>query len=151
MTRQRKSPILETAQRRINGLKYLNPSLDLGNGLSLEQFAALADELDVKLTDYNATITSLDNQRSDVESLEERLRKLSERMLTTTASLYGRDSDEYEMVGGVKRVNRKSTSPKNATIDPSMAAGTSTLIVNAPAIGIKNSSKNGKSAVAANN
>jgi hypothetical protein len=63
MTRQRKSPVLETAQRRISGLKYLNPNLDLGKGLNLEQFAALADELDTKLTAYNHTLASLDSKR----------------------------------------------------------------------------------------
>jgi hypothetical protein len=150
MTRQRKSPVLETAQRRINGLKYLNPNLDLGKGLSLEQFAALADELDAKLTDYNGTIASLDSKRSDVEALEERLRKLSERMLTTTASLYGRDSDEYEIAGGVKRISRKSTTPPKSTTSSPIAAAKSNLIVNAPAIEIKNGSKNGKSEITVN-
>jgi hypothetical protein len=150
MTRQRKSPVLETAQRRINGLKYLNPSLDLGKGLSLEQFAALADELDAKLTDYNDTVASLDSKRSGIEALEERLRKLSERMLTTTASLYGRDSDEYEMVGGVKRVSRKSTAAPKSTNSSPIAAMAPSLIVNTPATEIKNGSKNGKGEVAVN-
>jgi hypothetical protein len=150
MTRQRKSPVLETAQRRINGLKYLNPSLDFGKGLSLEQFTTLADELDTKLTDYNNTVASLDSKRSDIEALEERLRKLSERMLTTTASLYGRDSDEYEMAGGVKRVSRKSTAaPKSTTSSPITAAAPS-LIGNAAATAIKHGSKNGKGEVAIN-
>lgn len=150
MTRQRKSPVLETAQRRINGLKYLNPNLDLGKGLSLEQFTTLADELDAKLTDYNDTVASLDSKRSAIEALEERLRKLSERMLTTTASLYGRDSDEYEMAGGVKRVSRKSTPPPKSTPPSPIATAKPTLIVNAPAPEIKNGSTNGKGAVVVN-
>ena len=150
MTRQRKSLVLETAQRRVNGLKYLNPNLDLGKGLSLEQFATLADELDAKLTDYNDTVASLDSKRLDIEALEERLRKLSERMLTTTASLYGRDSDEYEMAGGVKRVSRKSTTPPKSTTSSPIAAAQPSRMVNDTATAIKHGSKNGKSEVVVN-
>lgn len=144
MTRPRTSPVLETAQRRISGLKYLNPQLDLGKGLSLTQFAALADELTTQLTDYNDTVASLDSQRSNIEALEERLKKLSERMLSTTASLYGRDSDEYEMAGGVKRVSRKSTAkPPNSS--PAAAANH-----RVSPIGSQQGAQNGKGEVTVN-
>ena len=149
MFRQRTSPALETAQRRLNGLKYLNPHLDLGNGISAKQFATLTDELDTKLTAYNATLTSLDHSRAEIEALEERLRKVSERVLITMASLYGKESDEYEIAGGVKRVSRKATAAATPTSANKLAPAVAfdaidNASANTPGHDSQNGTKNGK-------
>jgi hypothetical protein len=143
MTRQRTSPALETAQRRLNGLKYLNPSLDLGNGVSVEQFTILVEQLNAKLTTYNSVLAELDDSRIEIETLEKKLKKLSERMLITMASLYGKESDEYEIAGGVKRVSRKTAAPKTSA-SPANAEMLKP-IVSANESGVKNGSQNGKS------
>lgn len=109
MARTRSSQILEKAQRRLNGLRYLNPNMDFGNGLSVENFASITEEVQTKLDDYNATIASLDQRRAEIATLEQTLQNLSERMLGAVASVYGKESDEYEMAGGVKRVRQRPT------------------------------------------
>ncbi len=110
MTRKRKSTILEKAQRRLKGLKYLKPSMDLGNGLSAQTFASMTEALQAKLDDYNEMVDQLDQRRAEIEVLEQSLAPHAERILNAVASLYGKDSDEYEIAGGVKRV-RQNLSP----------------------------------------
>jgi hypothetical protein len=42
-----------------------------------------------------------------VDDAEKTLRDMSERMLTGVATKYGKDSDEYEKAGGVRKRDRK--------------------------------------------
>jgi CII-binding regulator of phage lambda lysogenization HflD len=107
MTRTLKLKTLEKAQRRISGLRYINPTINFGNGLNVPEFAIQVDTLQAKLDSYNEMVNILNQQREEIDTLERSLRGTSERMLGIVASIYGRESNEYEMVGGVKRVRRR--------------------------------------------
>ncbi|BAY60611.1 hypothetical protein NIES22_06700 [Calothrix brevissima NIES-22] len=45
---------------------------------------------------------------------EKRLAEFCERMLTGVASKYGRNSDEYQMAGGVRKSDRKRNTRKDS-------------------------------------
>lgn len=42
-----------------------------------------------------------------MQAAEDRLKDLSERVLLGVATRYGKDSDEYEMAGGIRKSERK--------------------------------------------
>jgi hypothetical protein len=104
MTRFLNSTALEKAQRRMVGFRHLNLKLSLGNGLSVAEFTAQVEAMQAKLEAYNAMVNELAQQREEIHTMERALRGTSERMLGAVASIYGKESDEYEVAGGVKRV-----------------------------------------------
>jgi hypothetical protein len=102
---------LDKAQRRLKGLQYLKPNLDLGNGISTQDFTLKTEMMEAKLEAHNALVTEfiakVTASRDEVKELDQALAETAERMLNTIAAIYGKDSDEYEMVGGTKRSNYK--------------------------------------------
>lgn len=117
MTRTRASKILEKAKRRLKALRYLNPTLNLGNGLNVDSFGVVTEELQTKLNTYNALVEQLDELRSDIEGLEKQLAPKAERLLTAVGSIYGKDSDEYDMVRGNNKQPRQTSEATNAETD----------------------------------
>jgi hypothetical protein len=110
------SKILEKAEMRLAGIQSINRSLNLGNGLSVEEFNALIEETRSKLLAYNSALSAIDKARNDVLDLEKKLGDYTENILLGVASRFGKKSDEYEMAGGVRkdrRRRRRSTSSKN--------------------------------------
>jgi len=97
----------EVAVTRLAGLKSISPTLDLGNGLTAVAYEASINNLRQKLDIYNTTLSVADSQRNAVQDAEKALRDLSERMLTGVASKHGKNSDEYEKAGGVRKSERK--------------------------------------------
>jgi hypothetical protein len=81
----------------------IEPELDLGNDLTLETYREAINELREKQKQYNELL-------ADERSLGE----MSEHMLSGVKVKFGRDSNEYEMAGGVKRSERKRPQRKAA-------------------------------------
>jgi hypothetical protein len=108
---KRTSPAAEKATQRAAALSSISTTLDLGNGLTLAAYnAAIANINDPKtgkLTLYNAALSTLDAQLTDLVAAEKALNTLSQSMLTGTAVKYGMDSDQYEQAGGVRKSDRK--------------------------------------------
>lgn len=113
MARRKKSSIiLEKAERRIAGLRSIDASLDLGNGLTMEAYTQLIEDTRSKLSTYNTTLSSVDKIYSDVLDAEQTLSDFTECMLMGVATKYGKNSNEYEMAGGVRKADRKRRSQK---------------------------------------
>ncbi|MDZ8052235.1 MAG: hypothetical protein RMX68_030185 [Aulosira sp. ZfuVER01] len=113
---KRTSIILEKAQRRIAGLKTIDASLDLGNGLTVEIFSELIEDTHRKLEAHNMALSAADQTGTLISQAERSLADLSERMLTGVASKYGKGSDEYEMAGGArKRTGKRNSRKVNAS------------------------------------
>jgi hypothetical protein len=94
---KRTSPAVDKAVTRAAALASISPTLDLGNG---------------KLAVYNATLSSLDAQLSDLEAAEKSLNTMSDSMLAGTGVKFGKDSDQYEQAGGVRTSARKKPAKK---------------------------------------
>lgn len=140
------SAILEKAQRRLNGLRYIDPNLNLGNGLSVKEIASLTEALDAKLKAHNAMVDALAKSRAEIAVLEDTLNRISERILNTIAAIYGKESDEYEIVGGKKRVRQTSSPNANDGGAPSPnPMAMMPLSLNATENGAKSDGQNGKS------
>ncbi|MEH1850047.1 MAG: hypothetical protein V7L25_35070 [Nostoc sp.] len=104
---KRGSKVLDRAQRRIAALKSISPSLDLGNGITIDSFAAAIKTTQDKLEAYNSSLSTVDLTQGTLELAEKSLMELTEHMLVSVAAKYGKNSDEYKMAGGVRRNDRK--------------------------------------------
>lgn len=108
MTRRKKSSItLEKAERRIAGLRSINASLDLGNGLSVDAYNTLIEDVRSKLSTYNTTLSTVDKIYNMLLEAERSLGDYSEHILMGVGTRYGKSSDEYEMAGGVRKSERR--------------------------------------------
>jgi len=108
MSRQkRSSKILEKAEVRAARLRSIDPTLNLGDGLTLAEFSQLIEQLRTRLADYNAALSSVDKVRNEVLDLERKLGDVTEHMLLGVATKFGKNSNEYEMAGGVRKDRRK--------------------------------------------
>lgn len=117
MARPKKnSAILQTAERRLSGMKAIDPKLDLGGGCSTNNIDAKAKDVRKKLDEYNTLLAQVDAAANRLERAEKDLNRLSVKVLPGVATRYDKESDQYEMVGGVrpserKRAKRKSEQP----------------------------------------
>lgn len=101
--RKRSSQVLEKAERRAAGMESIALNLDLGNGMSMEEFHRNIEALREKITTYNRLLSSVDQVYNDMLLQETALSDLAERMLAAVSAKYGRRSPEYEMAGGSRR------------------------------------------------
>jgi hypothetical protein len=108
MARIKKSTsFYDVAVTRLASIKSISPTLDLGNGLTVPAYEAAVLDFRQKLDDYNTTLSIADSKLNIVQDAERTLRDLTERMLAGVASKYGKNSDEYEKAGGVRKRDRK--------------------------------------------
>lgn len=106
MKTQRSSTTLEKAIARLRALRAINPNLDFGNDRSVATFSTLADKLEYRLEKHNQLLTELETSKNELKELEKQVSDLSSQMLKGVEFMYGHDSDEYELVGGVKMSDR---------------------------------------------
>ncbi|BAZ00813.1 hypothetical protein NIES37_48090 [Tolypothrix tenuis PCC 7101] len=109
--KRRNSIALTKAERRIEGMQMINSDLDFGNGLSIASYQNKILEIRDKLTAYNQAKTMVETTHSALIEAESQLNMISEQMLLSVASRYGKTSDEYGMAGGTRRIYRKKARP----------------------------------------
>ncbi len=113
---KRHSATLAKAQDRLRGLQTVHPTLDLGYGVTLPDYAALIDNVDRQLQAHNAALAATDRTRIELTETESALSRLSSHILTAVVARYGRESKEYEMAGGTppsraKRAKKAASTP----------------------------------------
>jgi phosphoribosylformimino-5-aminoimidazole carboxamide ribonucleotide (ProFAR) isomerase len=108
MPRQKRtSKDLTTAEKRAAGIQSIGAELDLGNDITIKGYIQAMESLRQSLTLYNERISLTDQAGNAVKVAEKVIRDYSERILLAVAVKYGKDSDEYEMAGGVRKSERK--------------------------------------------
>jgi hypothetical protein len=105
--RRTRSQVLQQASIRISGMESIEAALDLGNGLSVETFRTAITEVESLLNSYNTHMALADELRNIIDAKELVLRDFSERMLTGVATKYGKNSNQYQMAGGTRKMDRK--------------------------------------------
>jgi hypothetical protein len=118
--RKRTSDSIARAETRAAGLSAIDPKLDLGNGMTLDDYRISIADAKAVLDKYNTALSQLDSQLNAVENSEVGLDELSARMLAAVGVKYGKDSDEYEQAGGTRSSERKSPQ-RNSTSAPTVA------------------------------
>lgn len=108
MARSKKeSLVIEKAQTRLAALKSIDPALSLGSGLSLTDYTASVTSARQALDTYNSLLSQVDEAYNTLLAQEKSLRDMSERMLAGVAANFGKNSNQYEMAGGVRKSERK--------------------------------------------
>ncbi|MBD3636814.1 MAG: hypothetical protein HUJ25_05675 [Crocinitomicaceae bacterium] len=104
------------AEKRLSGLKAIDPQLDLGNGLSVTEFETILAAIKTQITVFNTAMSGLDQQTNDINAALKALSEFNRRILAAVGAAFGYDSNEYEMVGGT-RVSDIKRGPKSSTDD----------------------------------
>ena len=98
---------LEKASVRYDGIKSFDPKLDAGGGYTATGYLKLINQLRADISEHNTTASTLDALKNRIDDAEKKLSEYSEKMLIGVAYHYGKDSNEYEMAGGVRKRDRK--------------------------------------------
>ena len=104
--RKRTSRVLENAELKSAGLKAIDLNLDFGDACSLTKLTQLIEELRAKIDAHNTAVSAVDSCKTQIEQLEKSLGNLCEKLLIGVAFKYGKDSQEYEIAGGVRTSER---------------------------------------------
>ncbi len=100
---KRMSSVLESAQTRLAALSTIDPKLSLGAGLGISDYDAQITCTHTALDTYNTLLSQVDGAYNSFLAEEASLRDLNERMLAGVGAIYGKDSSQYEMAGGVRK------------------------------------------------
>ncbi|MEH2301656.1 hypothetical protein [Nostoc sp.] len=103
---KRSSRILEKAEFRVAGLKAIDPNINFDDTYSLQHLSQLIEQFHNMLNDYNAAIAMIDSSRKKLDEIEKTLSQVSDKMLVGVGFKYGKNSDEYELAGGVRDSER---------------------------------------------
>ena len=108
MSRQKRtSTVLEMARQRLAGLKKIEPKPVFAPPLSEETYEAEIEGFTDDLDSYNGDIAELDETANLIDLREQKLDDFNQRIFAGVRAQYGPDSNELELVGGVRRSDRK--------------------------------------------
>lgn len=109
---KRSSTVLETARRRLSGLKSITPKPDFGPSLDIDQYEEEINHLSASIDKYNEMLALLDQMQNGLEAEEAQVNDRSKRLLAATGAQYGTNSSQYEQVGGTRTDDRKRPAKK---------------------------------------
>ncbi len=118
---KRSSAILETARKRLAGLKQINPAPNFGPTLTTAAYETEINGFSSDQDGYNGDVAALDDKQNRLDTREATLRDWNRRILSAVEGQYGPDSSEFELVGGTRRSERKKPvrrSPGGGTPTP---------------------------------
>ncbi|MBW4568614.1 MAG: hypothetical protein KME31_11485 [Tolypothrix carrinoi HA7290-LM1] len=104
--RKRSSRILEKAEFRVAGLKAIDPNIKFDDTCNLQSLTQLIEQFHNMLDDYNAAIAMIDSSKKKLDEMEKTLSQISDKMLMGVGFKYGKNSNEYELAGGVRDSER---------------------------------------------
>jgi hypothetical protein len=111
---KRRSPILQTARERLAGLKQFQTQPDFGPALTVAAYETEINGYTTDETTYNQDLAALDDKQNRLDARENGLKDLNLRILAAVKAQFGPDSSEFELVGGVRRSERKKPVRKAA-------------------------------------
>ncbi|MGG6267303.1 hypothetical protein ACQ4M3_22710 [Leptolyngbya sp. AN03gr2] len=113
----RGSTELDKAQRRLAGLKSIDPTLDLGYGLTIDTYTEMIESLQEALAKHNQIVSDLDASRKTIDELDRTMAAMSSRMLSAVKIKYGSNSKEYSQAGGTVRKGSNASTPSTETAE----------------------------------
>lgn len=117
------SEAFDKLSSRLEAMKTINPTFNLGNGLKLEEIDELVSGLRSHLHEYNETLSDADDLRSSIIELERKANDVSQRLLAAVLGKFGQDSYEYRRVGGTRKSQIHPTGSDPRTFQPEDANG----------------------------
>jgi hypothetical protein len=114
---KRTSKVLEKASVRAAGLRSIGQE-DFGGGLTTVSFDTAVADTRQKLDDYNEALSLVDEKANILADSEKLLQDYNERVLAGVAAKYGRNSNQYEKVGGKRKDDRKRPASRKSSATP---------------------------------
>lgn len=121
---------LDKLKFRIEAAKSFDEEFDFGNGINAIELEEFSNELENSINDYNQTLSDADDMRDMIRNLEHQANDISDRLLSLVGGTYGKDSLEYQRMGGTRKSEiqytgtRPETYTGNGTDEESSEAGT---------------------------
>ncbi|MGV0104430.1 ATPase involved in DNA repair [Nostoc sp. DSM 114160] len=107
MTRKKRtSLVLKKAEFRVAGLKAVDQNINFDDTYNLQNLTQLIKQFHNMLDDYNAAIAMIDSSKKKLDEMEKTLSHVSDKMLAVVGLKYGKNSNEYELSGGVRDSER---------------------------------------------
>jgi len=94
---------LEKGRKRLAGIKSIDPALDLGNDITVDNYKKEVDKMEDNLAAYNTALSTVDDLYNVCIAQQDILKDWNERVLSGVATRFGKNSSQYEMAGGVKK------------------------------------------------
>ena len=108
MGRKKKaSKTLDKANTRIAAIVSIDPALDLGSGNTVSSYQDVINGCSKTLGTYNTLLSQVDEAYNNFLANEKALKDKSEAMLIGVAAKFGKNSNEYEKAGGVRKSEKK--------------------------------------------
>ncbi|MBD2354902.1 hypothetical protein H6G41_09745 [Tolypothrix sp. FACHB-123] len=117
--RKRSSRTLEKAEIRLASIKSISPTLNIGDGLTVQDYTERIDSLRHSLEAYNMTLSTIDVLLTQIIETEKDLADYSEQILRGIAFKFGNNSHEYQMAGGTRKNDRKRIMRQNVVVPTS--------------------------------
>ncbi|BAZ68845.1 MAG: hypothetical protein KME28_05875 [Pelatocladus maniniholoensis HA4357-MV3] len=117
MSRQKRSSrTLSKAEVRLASIKSISPTLDVGEGLTVQDYTEKIENLRQSLEAYNTTLSTIDVLLTQIIENEQDLADYSEKILRGIAYKFGSNSYEYQMAGGTRKNDRKRAVSKSVAL-----------------------------------
>ena len=101
------SHIMEKARHVLAGLKQIDPTPEFGPELTEALFEAEVNGFSHDLEAFNGGLAEVDDRQNGLDDREQRLNDFTLRIQSAVKALYGPNSSELEVIGGVRRSDRK--------------------------------------------
>jgi hypothetical protein len=115
MSKQRKSipKEVQAAQQRADGMVSVDEALDFGSGVSVMSLNTTIDRVIDQISEYNQMQSQIAQKANEIDASIKVLVDLTSRALKGAELRFGRDSSEYEMIGGTRTSDRKRPTRKS--------------------------------------
>ena len=97
------SRALDKLKFRIEAAKSFNSDFDFGNGMNVTELNEFSNDLEEAISNYNITLSDADDQRDQIRNLERQANDISDRLLSLVGGTYGKDSLQYQRMGGTRK------------------------------------------------
>jgi hypothetical protein len=129
MDTKQTSKILDQALLRIANFEAIDSKINFGDGLTLNEFTALAQSVQTALREHNAAVAIVNQTTQSIQEMEKRLVEMGDRMVMGIACKHGTKSEEYQMLRKIKR--KASRRPRATETNPEETASVKSLVASA--------------------
>jgi hypothetical protein len=114
------SKVLEQALLRAATFKTIDPKINFGEGMTLQEYANLTQATQSSLREYNAAVAVINQNAQAIQEMEKRLVDMGDRMVMGVACKHGIQSQEYQMLEKIRRKAKpRARSVENKAIESS--------------------------------
>jgi hypothetical protein len=110
--RKKNSEIILKAKRRSLSIGSISTTFKVSDDVTFDKYEQVIVEADKAQNDYNEQLRLADEKSNILDDSLSKLKDWNERMLEGVGSVYGKNSNEYEKAGGVRKTDRKRRSRK---------------------------------------